>query len=70
MKLKIQKLHLFTSVVLCLFVSPGSAETLLRQDGKINCHLIAKSLVNVYAKNIKIGYCLLKLQLKMSGMLF
>jgi len=45
--------------VLCLFISPGSAQTLLRQDGKINCHLIAKSLVNVYAKNVKIGYCLL-----------
>jgi len=55
---------------LCLFVLPGSAETLFRWGGKISQLLIAPSLSNACAKNIKIEQSLFKLQLKMSGLVF
>jgi len=51
---------------LCFFVLSGSAEILFRWGGKINQFFV----VTHVQKIIKIGQCLFKLQLKMSGTLF
>jgi len=71
--LKAVTLHLCKNILfLCFCVLPDSAEALFRQGRKLNKLLIAQSISKVCAKNYKnqILHCLLKLQLKMSGIFF
>jgi len=46
-----QRFSLISTRILLGQISPGSAETDIGQDGNLNNYVIARCVINIYAKN-------------------
>jgi len=62
-------LLILTHILLDL-ISPGSAEAYIGWSGKLNDHLMASCVRNIFKKISKIWHLVFKLQSKMSGCFF